>query len=284
MIKLLRKCHIHPVFWFVIGGGLLTGHFWDVVTVFFIVFVHEMGHAWAALHYGWRVTQIQLLPFGGVAKVEEHGNRPFKEEFWVTLAGPLQHLWLPILSFLLLKTPYWSEENHHLFMTENALILGFNLLPIWPLDGGKLLFLFLSKFLPFKQAFRQTLILSFLFLVTLSIALFVDHPASINFAVIASFIGLSLYQEWKQQKVVFLRFLLERWRTRPVSRRKIRTLVISKDWPLWRIFEHFFKEQVHLIEIAGVENGELLHESTLLEAYFGGNGSNVTIGEWINVS
>ena len=52
-----------------------------------------------ASYYSWRIPRIMLLPFGGMAEVDEHGNRPLKEEAFVILAGPIQHLWLFLLPF-----------------------------------------------------------------------------------------------------------------------------------------------------------------------------------------
>jgi stage IV sporulation protein FB len=283
LINLIKKIHIHPVFWVVLGGGLLTGHVWDIVTVFFIVMVHELGHVSLASYFKWRITAIELLPFGGVAKVDEHGNRPFIEEFLVTLAGPIQHLWLPGVSTLLLKTSFWNMDNHHMFLTANTTILLFNLLPIWPLDGGKFMFLLLSKRLPFKKAFRTALLLSLFFLLALVTAFSLDRSASINFIVVVIFIGFSIYQEWKHQKVVFMRFLLERWRTRPVTRRRVRTLMAEPDWPIWVVFDLFFKDNAHHILLKSREH-TLIHESTLLEAYFGGKQIDHKLGEFINVS
>ncbi len=238
-----------------------------------------------ALAFNWRLTAIELLPFGGVAKVDEHGNRPFKEEFLVTIAGPIQHLWLPLVSFALLRTHFWNESNHHLFLTENTLLLVFNLLPIWPLDGGKLLFLLLAKLFPFKKAFRSALVFSLLFLFSLLIAIAYYNHTALNFFVIAIFIGFSIHQEWRQQKVVFMRFLLERWRTRPVeARRSVRKLRVGSDWPIWRVFDLFFKDPAHYIYINGHRVDEAIHETALLEAYFGGKYLDRTIGELINVS
>lgn len=56
--------------------SVLTGYFIETVTLFGIVFIHEMGHVVAAKSFGWRVKEVQLLPFGGVAVVEEPGAYP----------------------------------------------------------------------------------------------------------------------------------------------------------------------------------------------------------------
>lgn len=270
------KFKIHPVFWFVVAAGLLTGHFWEVVTVFFIVLVHECGHAFAALYLGWRVTEVQLLPFGGVAKVDENGSRPIWEELVVTVSGPIQHLWLPFLSHALLFTDYWNQSNHQLFLTYNFMILLFNLLPIWPLDGGKLIFLFLMKIFPFRRAYAMILILSFLFLIILTLFITLSFPFNLNYFIVGSFIGLSIFKEWKGRRFVFMRFLLSRWRdSKPYA--STRLIVVAPDMPVVSILDLFHKGMNHSITIKG--RSQRISEKELLAAYFKGNCLGRSIGE-----
>ena len=263
----------------VFGTGILTGHFWDVTAVFFIVIIHELGHALSALWFGWRLTSIELLPFGGVAKVDEYGNRSTFEEFVVTLAGPLQHLWLPLISFLLLATPYWNEANHNMFLLHNHMLLLFNLLPIWPLDGGKLLMLLLSKWVPFRSAYRQTLILSFFILLLLSLYMIISKTFLLNFFVIAVFLGFSIIKEWKQQRYVFMRFLLECWKSSQRGQLKERNLLVSPDMTLSEILEGFYKNKHHRIVVKDKNTEKEIEEKVLLDAFFNKHSYHYTIGQ-----
>lgn len=146
------KIHIHPLFWGIFVIGILTATVKQLFLLFIIVIIHELGHAVAAQCFSWRIRRIMLLPFGGVAEVDEHGNRPFREEFIVTISGPLQHLWMFGAAFLLMKINVLSFETYEQFMFQCTVIFLFNLLPIWPLDGGKLLFLICSRSLPFFRS------------------------------------------------------------------------------------------------------------------------------------
>lgn len=137
--------------------------FKEIIMLFFIVLVHELGHSYMAYRFRWRIKRITLLPFGGMAETEEYGNRPVREEFLVTINGPIQHLWLIGASFLLLKTPYWTQGDHEIFLFHNMAILLFNLLPILPLDGGRLMFSAYSYFFPFHKAYHINFYSSFFF-------------------------------------------------------------------------------------------------------------------------
>ncbi len=161
--KLLFKIRVHPTLWFVIGIAILTAHFIEVMMLLLIVFIHEMGHAVCAQHFKWRIKSIQLLPFGGAVETEEYGNKSLKEDLAVVLAGPLQHVWLIGAAFLLYFFTIIPYELYQPFLYMNLMLLIFNLLPIWPLDGGRLLFIGVSLYCTFLEAQKHTLHFSAVF-------------------------------------------------------------------------------------------------------------------------
>ncbi|MCD8502863.1 MAG: hypothetical protein LRY71_15885 [Bacillaceae bacterium] len=73
VIQLIKKIKINPLFWFVIGIGVLSGYFKEVMMVFSIVFIHEMGHSFAAQYYKWRIRKIELLPLVELQKWRSMG-------------------------------------------------------------------------------------------------------------------------------------------------------------------------------------------------------------------
>ena len=207
--SLLSIVRINPFFWIVLAIGLLTGYFREAILLFFIVFVHEIGHAAAAVHFKWKLRKIELLPFGGVAEVEESGNKPIKEELIVILAGPIQHLWMIALSFLLVQTGGWSAYWHELFVWHNLVILCFNLLPILPLDGGKLVQLWFMERWSYKKAHLASIISSVSVLFIVAICTFI-LPFHLNMVLVLLFLIINNYLEWKQRHYRFMRFLTER--------------------------------------------------------------------------
>ena len=277
---LFKKFRIHPIFWMVLGAGILTGHFWEVLTVLFIVLVHECGHTFMALHYGWRLESVEILPFGGIARVNEHGTRPMKEEWWVILAGPIQHLWLPIVSYLLLGCSFWNEQNHEIFLQRNGMILMFNLLPIWPLDGGKILLLLLSLKLPYQKAYRLALLLSALFLLIITGWIVWHTTFLLNYSIVALFLVISILKEWRAQPYVFMRFLLERWHASGDDKRsRTRKIIVTPETSALKIFAEFRRGVKHCILIKGRGWKREIDEKTLLEAFFSGKLTDKSIGE-----
>ncbi|MGE6259562.1 M50 family metallopeptidase [Heyndrickxia sporothermodurans] len=268
-IELFRKIHIHPLFWIVVGIAILTARFQELLVLFSIIFIHEMGHGVVAHFFSWRIKKISILPFGGVAEMDEHGNRPLKEELLIIAAGPFQHLWMAILMFSLLKMNVLTQDFFNLFMGYNVMILVFNLLPIWPLDGGKILHILYSVNKPFLQSVRFSLISSVIFLIIFNIICMLLTPLNLNIWIVIIYLYLSLWAEWKQMNFVFMRFLLERYYGKKMILTRLRPLKVNGDDFLFEVLEKFQRGRKHPLLI--MKDGEKignLDENELLHAYF----------------
>lgn len=133
-----------------------------VLALFCCVVLHEFGHALAAQKYGIQTKDIVLYPIGGIARLEKLPEDP-KQELWVAIAGPLVNVGIfLILSAVLSFTGFNIESleeikiNHKtiiLYLASANLILAvFNLIPAFPMDGGRILRAFLAIKLPRAQA------------------------------------------------------------------------------------------------------------------------------------
>lgn len=105
-----------------------------MVVMFGIVLLHELGHCLAARYFDFRVDSITLHILGGLALVDGDRRQTPKEEFWIIACGPLVNL---VLAFPLYFLGEHSEFVAKLFIL-NLIMLVFNLLPVFPLDGSKI--------------------------------------------------------------------------------------------------------------------------------------------------
>lgn len=149
----------------VAGGGLAAG-FGSVgflAAIFGCVLLHEYGHALAARRFGIRTSHITLLPIGGIAHLERLPRHP-AHELWVAIAGPLVNLFiagglaLGVLvagqdpAFASLHTTRGPLAER--LIAVNLILVAFNLLPAFPMDGGRVLRALLALRLPFARATR----------------------------------------------------------------------------------------------------------------------------------
>jgi len=130
------------------------------VLLFVCVLLHELGHALTAAKFGIFTQSITLLPIGGVAALKRIPERPM-EEFLITLAGPMVNVCLAGVLYLIVGWPdedistlwSWSPKNMaHILLYTNIIMAVFNMLPAFPMDGGRLFRAFLAVWLPYPKA------------------------------------------------------------------------------------------------------------------------------------
>jgi Zn-dependent protease/CBS domain-containing protein len=155
------------VFFFMMMGakGVLL-----VAGVFFFVTVHELCHSLAAKYFGIKVQRIILLPIGGVASMSEAPSKPL-QELVISLAGPLSNVAMVILLYYPVKLLVGAQGLEHAFWAMfgregfadnvnimayvywlNLFLAGFNLLPAFPMDGGRVLRALLSYRMDHRRA------------------------------------------------------------------------------------------------------------------------------------
>ena len=143
--------------------GGLPGAIWSIglIILFFVcVVLHELGHCLTARRYGVKIPRILLMPIGGMAEFDRIPRKP-SQELLITIAGPAVNFVLAAILLPLVWRGIFSEEAVPEFSLVNLLAellkanLGmgiFNLLPVFPMDGGRILRALLAMKLPYLRA------------------------------------------------------------------------------------------------------------------------------------
>ena len=187
---------IHVLYYVVALVSFLTGNFKNFIIFSAIIIVHETGHIVGAWIFKWKIDKVILLPFGGITIFKESIDKSLKQELIIALLGPL----FQILFYLIFKDN--ATFNHY-----NMAILLFNLLPIYPLDGSKILNIFFNELVSFKKSHILTIVVSE---ITLFFLLFKTR-INLLLLLILFFLIVEIIKEFVKHKYYFNRFLLERY-------------------------------------------------------------------------
>ncbi|MDU0329733.1 M50 family metallopeptidase [Paenibacillus sp. 3LSP] len=274
----------HPFFVIIMLMSVLTGHFLELLALFTIVFVHEMGHVFAARMYDIKVLSVQMLPFGGVAVMEDSGNLTAGREIVIALAGPLQNLMLISASLLLHAIGIWDGPFLSYFIQSNLLIALFNLLPILPLDGGKISQALCSLVMPYYATLLWSYRISLLFSVLLVAYSFLPlwlglGGMQLNLLLIGLFLLYSNLMDYRNIPYRFIRFLVNR--DRSFSRHLLngtlaQPIVAEKTKPLDHILRLFKREKYHFIYVMNQQGNivAVVPEQRVISSFLqGGSGA-----------
>jgi len=127
------------------------------VGLFVSVTLHELGHSWVALRYGIEIESITLWILGGIASLKAL-PKEWSREFWIAIAGPATSVLVGAVCYVgVLAVPESLPVVRFVFgylALTNLLLAGFNLLPAFPMDGGRIFRAILARNRPYGSATR----------------------------------------------------------------------------------------------------------------------------------
>ena len=246
------KIEFHYTYILVALGFILTGYLPNLIIFTSLILIHEIGHFTIAKLYKLNVEKITIYPYGGLVKMNNLLNTSITKELHVALSGIIFQSIYYIIIILLYKQGLIREYIINLFSTYHKSILIFNILPIHPLDGSKILNLLLSKTLPFNLTNKLTIIIS---IITLIIIIKINYY-NLNYTMILVLIiiinNITKYQ--KELKYIFNKFLLERY-IYHISYKKTKKI---------NNINNMYKEKYHIIK----ENNSYVTEKQALNHKF----------------
>jgi stage IV sporulation protein FB len=230
------KIEFHYTYILVALGFILTGYFHNLLIFTSIIIIHELGHYTMAKLNKLNVDKIIIYPYGGIVKMNNLINTKINKELSVASSGILFQTIYYILILNLHNKGLVREYIFNLFTMYHSSILIFNILPIHPLDGSKILNLLLSKIIPFHIANKLNIIIS---IVTLIIIISINYYEFnyTTFLVLGVIID-NIVKYQKNLKYIFNKFLLERY---------IYNLTYSKTRKIKRL-SGMYKEKYHVIK------------------------------------
>jgi len=203
-MKSIFKINIFTYLFFLLS--ILAGYYKDIIIIYFILIFHEIGHYIIMRYYKINIYNITIYPYGGMIKSNILINTNSKKVLLISIGGILFQITL-MLIFNLLKNTI-SYELYCLFIKYNIYIIIFNLLPIYPLDGYKILNSFIELFFSYKKSLYISFFINIIFLVFFYIYLYIYN---IHNYLIIIFMLINLINYIKEIKYIMNKFFIERY-------------------------------------------------------------------------
>lgn len=207
MMKLWNKISIHPLTYILLLISLLSGLVKYVIIISLIVIIHELGHVISIMIFKREIEKVMILPFGGLLKVSSLISSDIYEDLIIAISGIAIQLVFGVLIYILFKINYLNYMLYTNIRFYNSIIIAFNLLPLCPLDGAKIIKLISEMIIPYKKTFVSSFIISLCILISLILikaSLIYDNLLVFLFIITSTFI------EFKRKDFYLIRFYLER--------------------------------------------------------------------------
>ncbi len=201
------KIKIHPLTYFIMLSVLLCGYFNYFLIISFILVIHDLGHIITIKLFKLKIYDIKILPFGSIINAEINYNIESNKLFIISIFGIIMQIIMHYTMNILFNLSIINDISLNIFRFYNKLIIIFNLLPIIPLDGSKILLSILERLLPYKKTLIIENIISLIFII---IFIF-NNDLNLNIILITSFLFLKTYETMLNHSYIFHKFLLERF-------------------------------------------------------------------------
>lgn len=250
-IRLFRlfgiSINIHITFLLLLIFFLAGGIKWLVLLlgVFCFVTLHELCHSLVAKSYGIQVREITLLPIGGIASMSAMPEKP-RQEFFISIAGPLFNLIVVAVFYLPMKqllgpevlfyrpfsTATWPLTISYLYWI-NLILAVFNLIPAFPMDGGRVLRSLLAQKMGYQKATKVAVNLGHIF------ALIFVYFGIVGFNIILIAIAIFIYMAASNEELqVDLKETLKKFSVKDILSPDFFT--VNPDTALSKVLELIF--------------------------------------------
>lgn len=190
-------------------GLVLTGHFSNLFVFTSLIIVHELGHVIVASILKYKVNKIIIFPFGGIVKLDTIVNTDIYKDLLISISGIIMQIIYFFIIYILYDKGIIREYIYNLFVLYNSSMLIFNLLPIIPLDGFKIINLLLSKIVNFNLANKLSVVISLISIVFfLSSGIF---ERNYSIVLMLGVLMQNIYKFYNDISFLYSKFLIERY-------------------------------------------------------------------------
>lgn len=233
---------------------IITGYIQIALIVFAALILHETAHILAARGFNVRVYQLELLPFGSSAMMDDVFEQMPLEESLIAAAGPAASVMTAALATTVRSYfPAFAPEALEEFIKYSFLIAGFNLLPVLPLDGGRIMRASLARINDYGRATRITSVLGIILglgMVGWGAYSFFIQRADVMLPMLGIFLILSAAGELKQSRFELARAMMNRHRCQENSLYMgVKVLAVRQEMQIYKAVRLFKDKNYYVIRV-----------------------------------
>lgn len=258
------RIRLNTFFFIVMFYFALSGMLNKIIIVFLTVLFHELAHSITALKNGLEIEEIELLPFGGVAKLKGLLRTDPWVDTSIAICGPVFNLVVAVITYFFYINEILKHSLTPFLIKTNVCMALFNLLPALPLDGGRILRACLALILGYRKATNITVFLGkglSLFLLLLGICLI--HMGEVNpvLLLLSPFLFFAAEKEKKIYSYYFIKNLSTNRKRLTDEVIEARPLIVKMDMPARKVLNRLTSNRYHIIVVLD-EKHRIKHQLT----------------------
>ncbi len=262
MIKITKHLYIHSL----LLPMILLAYFFGSQMTFFmsfgIVLVHELSHLITAIFLGIPVKSVVILPFGMTLRLSNEVLKNPKKEVLIAISGPLSNVLMIISGVCFLKS---DNLNYFLFLLINWSVLLLNLIPVPPLDGGRILRAALIKHSGLMASCRQIRKISKVFIGIIcatGVVLLIQSRGNPSLCIIGAFLIFSLIEEKKSAEILIMNSLIyEKEKFKNMSIIPTSSITVKQTTPAHKVIKKLNFSTFYIVFVVD-ENNKIIKTAT----------------------
>ncbi len=244
------KYKLHPLFVLYLIFLIIIGQFESIFVYLLVVTLHEMSHSFVAHKLGYKLDKLLLMPYGVCLNYKTNSFLP-KDEILIAISGPLINLLFAISTIALWWIFPIAQIYTQLFCYANIVMFVFNLLPCYPLDGGRVLAGIITKKYNRKLAIKITIIFNILicivFILTFISGIFFGI-INTNILIICVFLFLGILEPQKSTSYGYISLFSNRKNVYKNGNQIKFTLVCGDD-PIYKVMAKMSKYKFNVFYV-----------------------------------
>ncbi len=252
MIK-IGKVYISPFLFALIGAAYITDSLFELCISYFCVTIHELSHMFAALYYKIGISGFVIMPFGVSLRLKESQICEPMHECAVCAAGPLINIILALVG-LFFRTHNMGETRCvDFFVSSNLAIFLINIIPIVPLDGGRIFRAFLTSKFGFISAAKTANIVSQINIALIGAfgiyVLYVTH-FNVSIMLICTFLIFNMSSEKRNNELSVMRQIV--YSKKKLAERemmRVREIAVTKNVSVRRLLKSFSYDCYYIVNV-----------------------------------